>query len=321
MPFREATALVTVEREGVLDARVVALSGKEPVIEVPVRGRVRAERLRLGASSCAAASAASQPTALVDLGRPAFKLGIAEIKVGWRALELKVAVSAGPRGVQDARDGPRAHRRAHRERAGAAGGERGRARRGGRGPARARRQSELEPPRGDDGAAELRRGDGDRADAGRRQAPLRPQGAAAGRRRRPAADARAVRHAAALEGARAARRRRRRRRSRCRSTTRSRASASSRSPRAATALFGTGADLDPHDAGPDGAARPRRRSCARAIGCAPRSRCATPPTARWTWSSRARSTGLGATARAPRGDASPRARRRRSAGTWSCPRA
>ena len=48
MPFREATALVTVEREGVLEARVVALSGKEPVIEVPVGGRARAERLRLG---------------------------------------------------------------------------------------------------------------------------------------------------------------------------------------------------------------------------------------------------------------------------------
>ena len=36
MPFREATALVAVEREGVLDARVVPLSGTEPVIEVPI---------------------------------------------------------------------------------------------------------------------------------------------------------------------------------------------------------------------------------------------------------------------------------------------
>ena len=42
----------------------------------------------------------------------------------------------------------------------------------------------------------------DRAAAGRRQAPLRPQGAAARRRRRPAADARALRHAAALAAAR-----------------------------------------------------------------------------------------------------------------------
>jgi uncharacterized protein YfaS (alpha-2-macroglobulin family) len=36
MPFREATALVTVEREGVLSSFVVGLSGKDPVIEVPM---------------------------------------------------------------------------------------------------------------------------------------------------------------------------------------------------------------------------------------------------------------------------------------------
>src|SRR4029453_142694 len=36
MPFREATALVTVEREGVGVARVLRLSGTEPVIELPV---------------------------------------------------------------------------------------------------------------------------------------------------------------------------------------------------------------------------------------------------------------------------------------------
>ncbi|MDP2662796.1 MAG: alpha-2-macroglobulin family protein, partial [Dehalococcoidia bacterium] len=37
--------------------------------------------------------AGAPPTALVDLGKPAFKLGIAEIKVGWKDHELKVAVS------------------------------------------------------------------------------------------------------------------------------------------------------------------------------------------------------------------------------------
>jgi hypothetical protein len=35
------------------------------------------------------------PTATVDLARPAFKLGIAEFNVGWKAHELKVAVSPG----------------------------------------------------------------------------------------------------------------------------------------------------------------------------------------------------------------------------------
>jgi hypothetical protein len=38
MPFREATALVTVEREGVLSSFVTTLSGKDPVVEVPMAG-------------------------------------------------------------------------------------------------------------------------------------------------------------------------------------------------------------------------------------------------------------------------------------------
>lgn len=92
LPFREATALVTTEREGVLDARVVALAGSQPVVEVPVLDTyapnvfvsVLAVRGRVGGV---------QPTAFVDLGRPAFKLGIAEIRVGWRAHELKVTVT------------------------------------------------------------------------------------------------------------------------------------------------------------------------------------------------------------------------------------
>jgi len=38
MPFREATALVAVERDGgVLHTSIVNLSGKEPVVELPVR--------------------------------------------------------------------------------------------------------------------------------------------------------------------------------------------------------------------------------------------------------------------------------------------
>ena len=50
MPFREATVLVTVEREGVLWQKVVSLDGKSPVIEVPMLGTLRAERVRLRAA-------------------------------------------------------------------------------------------------------------------------------------------------------------------------------------------------------------------------------------------------------------------------------
>ena len=91
MPFSAATALVTVEREGVFAASVLTLSGKDPSITLPVRDyapnvfvSVLAVRGRVGSI---------QPTAMVDLGKPAFKLGIAEIRVGWRDHELKVEVT------------------------------------------------------------------------------------------------------------------------------------------------------------------------------------------------------------------------------------
>ena len=92
MPFREATALVTVEREGVLDARIVKLSGSQPVIELPVLGTY-APNVFVSVLAVRGRVAGVQPTALVDLGRPAFKLGLAEIRVGWRAHELKVTVT------------------------------------------------------------------------------------------------------------------------------------------------------------------------------------------------------------------------------------
>ena len=92
MPFRAATALVTVEREGVLDAFVTPLSGQEPVIEVPLRGQ-HAPNVFVSALVVRGRVGGTQPTALVDLGRPAHKLGLAEVRVGWRAHELRVSVS------------------------------------------------------------------------------------------------------------------------------------------------------------------------------------------------------------------------------------
>jgi uncharacterized protein YfaS (alpha-2-macroglobulin family) len=102
MPFREATALVTVEREGILDATVVSLSGREPVITLPIKG-VYAPNVFVSALVVRGRVGGIQPTATVDLGRPAHKLGITELRVGWRANELKVSV-APDRTVYQARD-------------------------------------------------------------------------------------------------------------------------------------------------------------------------------------------------------------------------
>ena len=122
MPFREATALVTVEREGVLYSNVVSISAKSPFVEIPVaqgygpntyvsvmvvRGRIDPEStgrfswLRrlinrigvfFGLVKKLPPEIDTHPTALVDLTKPAFKLGIARIRVGWDAYELKVKV-------------------------------------------------------------------------------------------------------------------------------------------------------------------------------------------------------------------------------------
>ena len=93
MPFRAATALVSVEREGVLDAFVVPVSGKDAVVHVPIKSNY-APNVFVSVLAVRPRVDAVQPGALVDLGKPAFKLGIGQIKVGWRAHELKVDVHA-----------------------------------------------------------------------------------------------------------------------------------------------------------------------------------------------------------------------------------
>lgn len=114
MPFREATALVTVEREGVLSSFVTEISGRDPVISVPmpgayapdvfvsvlaVRGRVSGWRQWLAET----AREWNLPffnregggvTALVDLAKPSYRIGIAKVKVGWEGHRLGVKVKA-----------------------------------------------------------------------------------------------------------------------------------------------------------------------------------------------------------------------------------
>ena len=115
MPFRHATALVSVEREGVLSSFVTELDGTDPVIEVKmpgayapdvfvsvmaVRGRVEhgwwswLTSLGRKLGLVKTPDEAPEPTALVDLAKPAYRLGIAKVKVGWEAHRLAVAVHA-----------------------------------------------------------------------------------------------------------------------------------------------------------------------------------------------------------------------------------
>lgn len=115
MPFRHATALVAIEREGVLEHQVVELHGSDPTISVKVKPgwgpnvyvSVLALRPRLRDVPWYSFftwgwrepinwwhefRAYQGPTALVDLSKPSFKFGIAEIKVDSNVHQLGVSV-------------------------------------------------------------------------------------------------------------------------------------------------------------------------------------------------------------------------------------
>ena len=120
-PFRAATALVSIEREGIIETQVVQLEGRDPMVSVPVkaewspnvyvsvlalRGRIRqvpwysfftwgwkAPRewwtaFRYDGKEYVA------PTALVDLSKPAYRIGVANIRVGAKAHRIAVQVAS-----------------------------------------------------------------------------------------------------------------------------------------------------------------------------------------------------------------------------------
>lgn len=117
MPFRYATALVAIEREGIIETMVVQLNGQDPTVSLPikasygpniyvsvlaVRGRMREvpwysffswgwkEPLNWWSEY----REYQAPTATVDLAKPAYKFGIAEISVGTAGHQINVAVTA-----------------------------------------------------------------------------------------------------------------------------------------------------------------------------------------------------------------------------------
>jgi alpha-2-macroglobulin len=120
MPFREATALVAVEREGVIDTRVITLRGDDPGFDLPIdkawapnvyvsvmalRGRIRDVRwysffdwgwkapVEWARAFWYEGREYQAPTAMVDLSKPSYKFGMAALTVGRAAHELQVKVS------------------------------------------------------------------------------------------------------------------------------------------------------------------------------------------------------------------------------------
>ncbi|MCP4667274.1 MAG: alpha-2-macroglobulin, partial [Deltaproteobacteria bacterium] len=102
MPFRKAKALVTIEREGVLDMYLKELSGKKPAFEIPVKGHY-GPNVFVSALCVRGRVSGIAPAASVDLGKPAYKIGIAGINVGFKAHALQVKVKT-PKGVYGIRE-------------------------------------------------------------------------------------------------------------------------------------------------------------------------------------------------------------------------
>ncbi|MBC7713956.1 MAG: hypothetical protein H7177_11495, partial [Rhizobacter sp.] len=91
-PFKEATVLVTVEREGILDQFVTTLGRDNPVIKVPMKG-VYAPNVFVSAVVVRGRIGEPKPDFLVDLGKPVMKMGLSEIKVGWGEHKLNINVT------------------------------------------------------------------------------------------------------------------------------------------------------------------------------------------------------------------------------------
>lgn len=91
-PFREATAWVNVMRGGtVVDTLVLPLSGQQPTIRLPIKPAY-APNVFVNVLAVRGRVAEPAATALVDLARPAYKLGLAALEVGSDAQRLDVQV-------------------------------------------------------------------------------------------------------------------------------------------------------------------------------------------------------------------------------------
>ena len=89
MPFESAQVLVGVEREGVLDAWVTEVKRDNPVIHVPIKPEY-GPNVFVTALAVRGRAAGVQPAAMIDLGKPAFRMGATEIQTGWSGYALDV---------------------------------------------------------------------------------------------------------------------------------------------------------------------------------------------------------------------------------------
>lgn len=99
MPFDAARVLVGVEREGVLDAWVTEVKRDNPVIQVPIKPEY-GPNVFVTALAVRGRVAGVRPTAMIDLGKPAFRMGATEIQAGWSGYALDVKLETDKPGYR-----------------------------------------------------------------------------------------------------------------------------------------------------------------------------------------------------------------------------
>lgn len=92
-PWEQATALVTVERAGVLERWVKELTGTMAVVEIPIREEYTPNVFVSVVALRGRVDAAEDPE-LVDPGRPAYRVGYCELPVPPRHRRLSVGVAS-----------------------------------------------------------------------------------------------------------------------------------------------------------------------------------------------------------------------------------
>ncbi|QDQ27598.1 hypothetical protein FNU76_15235 [Chitinimonas arctica] len=92
MPFREGSALIAVERERVLEWRTQVLTAANPVIKIPLKANY-GPNVFVSVMVVRGRLADPAATALVDLAKPAYKLGIVNLRVGGKGYALDVKVN------------------------------------------------------------------------------------------------------------------------------------------------------------------------------------------------------------------------------------
>ncbi|ARA92796.1 hypothetical protein AWN76_006210 [Rhodothermaceae bacterium RA] len=88
-PYEEATALITVEREGILSSRVETLVGSAPQVEIPLD---EAHLPNAFVSVVLLNGRTAAPTATHDAGAPGFKIGYANLRVDPGVRHLRVEI-------------------------------------------------------------------------------------------------------------------------------------------------------------------------------------------------------------------------------------